>query len=315
MYYPEIILIYKPAMRKIREYLAFFRSIPYLCRIIDVIGRMKIFTAREELERYLSNYSSADVGYVPTMGALHRGHISLVERARSECRNVVVTIFVNPTQFNDPTDLSSYPRTPQADIEMLRQAGADAVFMPSVEEVYPEEDTRVFDFGSIDKVMEGATRPGHFNGVAQVVSRFFDMVKPGKAYFGEKDFQQVAVIRAMAGQLGYRIEIVACPTLRETDGLAMSSRNMLLTPEHRKVAPLIYETLSMAAENREGLSPARLQEWVVGRIESEPLLKVIYFSIFDPDTFNMSEDWEGPRHGCIAVWAGKVRLIDNIKLK
>ena len=167
------------------------------------------------------------------MGALHAGHRSLVEKARKECKVVVVSVFVNPTQFNDKNDLRNYPRTPEADAALLEAAGADFVLMPSVEEIYPEPDTRIFDFGQIDKVMEGATRPGHFNGVAQVVSRLFDMVQPAKAYFGEKDFQQIAVIKAMVEQLGIEVEIVECPIIRDTDGLALSSRNTLLDEAHR----------------------------------------------------------------------------------
>ncbi len=189
---------------------------------------MRSFTTVEGLQQALAN--SSDIGFVPTMGALHAGHLSLVEQARKNHPTVVVSVFVNPTQFNDPNDLKCYPRTLDADLALLEEAGVDYVFAPSVEEIYPTTDPRTFDFGQLDKVMEGATRPGHFNGVAQVVSRLFEIVKPRKAYFGEKDFQQIAVVREMVRQLGMPVEIVACPIVRDTDGLALSSRNTLLVP-------------------------------------------------------------------------------------
>jgi len=194
---------------------------------------MKVFTSVKELRAELDRTEQSGIGFVPTMGALHAGHRSLVERARKENATVVVSVFVNPTQFNDKNDLRHYPRTPEADRRLLEEAGADFVLMPSVEEIYPEEDTRIFDFGQIDKVMEGATRPGHFNGVAQVVSRLFDIVRPARAYFGEKDFQQIAVIKAMTAQLKLPVEIVECPIVRGEDGLALSSRNTLLDEAHR----------------------------------------------------------------------------------
>lgn len=251
------------------------------------------------------------------MGALHQGHISLVERARKECDTVVVSVFVNPTQFNDKNDLKNYPRTPEADAAMLEAAGVDYVLFPSVEEIYPEPDTRVFDFGQVDKVMEGATRPGHFNGVAQVVSRLFAIVEPDKAYFGEKDFQQIAVIRAMVAQLGLALEIIDCPIIRDTDGLARSSRNTLLTPEHRAAAPHIYEVLSAAVAKMGEMTPQQLTEWVVAEVEKSPLLKVIYFQAVDALSLQQVGSWEESERiqGCIAVQAGEIRLIDNIKLK
>ncbi len=257
------------------------------------------------------------VGFVPTMGALHEGHVSLVERARRECDTVVVSVFVNPTQFNDKNDLKNYPRTPEADAAVLAAAGADFVLFPSVEEIYPEPDTRVFDFGAVDKVMEGATRPGHFNGVAQVVSRLFAIVGPDCAYFGEKDFQQIAVIRAMVEQLAIPVEIIDCPIIRDTDGLARSSRNTLLTPEHRAAAPHIYEVLSQAAGKVGAMSPAELSEWVVAEVNRNPLLKTIYFQAVDAATMQQVEAWDDAVRvqGCIAVQAGEIRLIDNIKLK
>jgi len=278
---------------------------------------MKTFSKVSELREALKAVRNGKIGFVPTMGALHEGHISLVNRARRECDTVVVSVFVNPTQFNDKTDLKNYPRTPEADAAMLAAAGVDFVLFPTVEEIYPEPDTRVFDFGQIDKVMEGATRPGHFNGVAQVVSRLFAIVEPDKAYFGEKDFQQIAVIRAMVKQLGLKVEIVDCPIVRDTDGLARSSRNTLLDKEHRAAAPHIYEVLSAAVGKVGEMSPAELSAWVTREVERNPLLKVIYFQAVDALTMQQVHSWDESERvqGCIAVQAGAIRLIDNIKLK
>lgn len=278
---------------------------------------METITNSEELRRALGSRDRSGIGFVPTMGALHAGHRSLVERARRECATVVVSVFVNPTQFNDKTDLKNYPRTPEADLRLLEEVGADYVFMPSVEEVYPEPDTRTFDFGMIDKVMEGATRPGHFNGVAQVVSRLFDLVKPAKAYFGEKDFQQIAVIREMVRQLRIPVEIIPCPIVRREDGLALSSRNTLLDTDHRTAAPYIYKVLKAAVEKSHQTTPDQLAAWVTAQVESNPLLKVIYFQVVDAATMQQVRTWEeSPAiQGCIAVQAGDIRLIDNIKLR
>ena len=278
---------------------------------------METITNSEELRRALGSRNRSGIGFVPTMGALHAGHRSLVERARRECATVVVCVFVNPTQFNDKTDLKNYPRTPEADLRLLEEVGADYVFMPSVEEVYPEPDTRTFDFGMIDKVMEGATRPGHFNGVAQVVSRLFDLVKPAKAYFGEKDFQQIAVIREMVRQLRIPVEIIPCPIVRGEDGLALSSRNTLLDTDHRTAAPYIYKVLKAAVEKSHQTTPDQLAAWVTAQVESNPLLKVIYFQVVDAATMQQVRTWEeSPAiQGCIAVQAGDIRLIDNIKLR
>jgi pantoate--beta-alanine ligase len=278
---------------------------------------MKVVTTVKALREALAEVNPQGVGFVPTMGALHAGHRSLVERARKENETVVVSVFVNPTQFNDKGDLKRYPRTPEADAALLEAAGADLVLMPSVEEIYPEPDTRQFDFGEVDKVMEGATRPGHFNGVAQVVSRLFDIVSPAKAYFGEKDFQQIAVIKAMVRQLGLTVEIVECPIIRDEDGLALSSRNTLLTPEHRAAAPHIYEVIKQCAEKAQELSPAELTAWVTAEVENNPLLKVIYFQAVDALSMQQVQSWEESERvqGCIAVQAGDIRLIDNVKIK
>ena len=278
---------------------------------------MKTFYTVNELKQELSTIERADICFVPTMGALHAGHRSLVEKARKECKTVVVSVFVNPTQFNDKNDLRNYPRTPEADAAILEAAGADYVLMPSVEEIYPEPDTRQFDFGLIDKVMEGATRPGHFNGVAQVVSRLFDIVGPAKAYFGEKDFQQIAVIKAMVKQLEMDIEIVECPIIRGEDGLALSSRNTLLDEAHRAAAPHIYEVISQCADKAQELTPSQLTDWVVTEVEKNPCLKVIYFQAVDALSMQQVTSWDESEHvqGCIAVQAGEIRLIDNVRIK
>ncbi|MDO4758262.1 MAG: pantoate--beta-alanine ligase [Rikenellaceae bacterium] len=278
---------------------------------------MKVVTTIEALGEELAKVNQAGVGFVPTMGALHAGHRSLVEQARRENETVVVSIFVNPTQFNDKNDLKRYPRTPEADEALLEAAGADLVLMPSVEEIYPEPDTRQFDFDQIDKVMEGATRPGHFNGVAQVVSRLFAIVNPARAYFGEKDFQQIAVIKAMVAQLGLTVEIVECPIIRDVDGLALSSRNQLLSTDHRAAAPHIYATLQEAVKKSYEMTPAELKAWVEATINSNPLLQTIYYQSVDALTMQEIEAWSDAERiqGCIAVQAGEIRLIDNIRMR
>ena len=217
---------------------------------------MKIYSSKTVLSNDLQNLKEQGkvIGFVPTMGALHNGHLSLIRRSVAECDITVVSIFVNPTQFNNPNDLKNYPRTQEKDLQMLTDNGCTYAFVPSVAEMYPEPDNRQFDFGLLDKVMEGEHRKGHFNGVAQVVSKLFDIVAPHKAYFGLKDFQQVAIINQMKRQLGYQVEIVTCPILRETDGLAMSSRNTLLSTEQRQSAPIIAKTLFKAIEMAESLS-------------------------------------------------------------
>lgn len=278
---------------------------------------MKVFESVKELRAELDKAEQSGIGFVPTMGALHAGHRSLVERARRENNTVVVSVFVNPTQFNDKNDLKHYPRTPEADARLLEEAGADFVLMPSVEEIYPQPDSRQFDFGLIDKVMEGATRPGHFNGVAQVVSRLFDIVRPARAYFGEKDFQQIAVIKSMVAQLALPIEIVECAIIRGEDGLALSSRNTLLDAAHRAAAPHIYATLRAAVTQSQEMAPARLKAWVTAEVERNPLLKVIYYQSVDARTMQEVAAWDdSPRiQGCIAVQAGDIRLIDNICIR
>ncbi len=255
------------------------------------------------------------VGFVPTMGALHNGHLSLVERARKENDCVVVSLFVNPTQFNDKSDLSSYPRTEDKDIAMLQSAECDILFMPSVEEVYPQADNRKFNFGTLESVMEGAQRPGHFNGVAQVVSKLFDFATPTRAYFGEKDFQQLAIIRKMSSDLKLDIEIIGCEIFRDDRGLALSSRNMLLSDEQLEVAPIIYRTM-IEASKVAAWSPdlEHTKEWVKEQIECIQGFKIDYFEVVDANTLQpiaLLED-ATERRACIAVKVGNIRLIDNI---
>ena len=255
------------------------------------------------------------IGLVPTMGALHDGHISLVDRARSENDIVVVSVFVNPTQFNNPDDLRTYPRTEEADCRRLADARVDYAFIPTVEEIYPEPDTRVFDLGPVAQVMEGAMRPGHFNGVAQIVSRLFDIVRPHRAYFGEKDFQQIAVIRRMVATEGFDIQIIDCPIKRELDGLALSSRNVRLTPAHRAEAPKIHAILAASVADRATKTVAQVTADVIAAIDASPLMETEYYQIVDPVTLQPVTSWADTPHpvGCVTVWCGDVRLIDNIK--
>lgn len=278
---------------------------------------MEIIQSSLELKRKIADCraSGLSIGFVPTMGALHNGHLSLVSASRSRCNCSVVSIFVNPTQFNDKNDLKNYPRTFEKDAKMLESAGVDFIFAPSEHEMYPEPDSRVFDFGDIDKVMEGAHRPGHFNGVAQIVSKLFDIVLPDKAFFGEKDFQQLAVIKQLVKQCNYPVEIVPCPIIRESDGLAMSSRNTLLTPEQRKSAVLISKALFESVNNVKVLSIDGLKRSVVESINADANLDVEYFEIVDDTYLKPIISWEEPnvKVGCVAVRVGKIRLIDNIK--
>ncbi|MBR4757387.1 MAG: pantoate--beta-alanine ligase, partial [Bacteroidaceae bacterium] len=259
------------------------------------------------------------IGLVPTMGALHEGHASLVRRSVKDNDVTVVSIFLNPTQFNDQTDLAKYPRTLEADCALLEQCGATIAFAPSVDEIYPEPDTRQFSYPPTDSVMEGAFRPGHFNGVCQIVSKLFAMTMPDRAYFGEKDFQQIAVIRRMVEDLGFSLEIVPCPVVREEGGLAMSSRNTLLTAEERQTANQIYQTLRKSKELMAEKSVASLHDWVVETINAVSGLEVQYYSIVDGKTLADVRDWNESDDivGCITVFCGSqpIRLIDHIRYK
>lgn len=276
---------------------------------------MKIINSIIELRNAVGQCEEVEsVGFVPTMGALHKGHISLVKRCRKENNVVVVSLFVNPTQFNDNNDLIAYPRTEDQDIALLQGAGCDILFMPSVEDMYPEPDTRKFDFGLLEQVMEGVKRPGHFNGVAQIVSKLFDAVLPGKAYFGEKDYQQLAIIRKMTLDLEYKIEIIGCNTCRAEDGLALSSRNMLLTPCQRKSAPMIYKIIKEASQ-KDWQSALDAENFVIAQVNSVPEFEVEYFTIADENTLQFIDKWEecDSKRGFIVVRVGAIRLIDNIK--
>lgn len=278
---------------------------------------MKIVNSIKELRLQLDEdkQKGKKVGLVPTMGALHAGHISLVKRCVAENDVCVVSIFVNPTQFNNPNDLLTYPRTLDEDCQLLESSGCTYVFAPSVEEMYPEPDNRVFDFGTVAQVMEGARRPGHFNGVAQIVSKLFYAVKPDVSYFGEKDFQQIAVIRAMVKQLGIPVEIVDCPIQRESDGLALSSRNTRLTPEQRQKAPVIARTLKESITFVPEKSVQQVIDYVVSTLNNVPDMSVEYFEIVDGNTLESISNWSDTTFpvGCITVYCGEVRLIDNVK--
>ena len=257
------------------------------------------------------------IGFVPTMGALHQGHLSLAAKAKAENDILIASIFVNPIQFNNKEDLQKYPRTFEKDAEMLQSIGCDVIFAPSETEMYPEPDTSFFDFGMLDKVMEGKFRPGHFNGVAVVVKKLFEIVMPDNAYFGEKDYQQLQIIRVMVKQKNLAVKIIPCPIVRETDGLAMSSRNMRLTKEERTIAPFIYQTLSEAKEKATQLSPTELTIRVLNQIQTQKMMKAEYFEIVDTTTLLPITNWNDCEHaiGCIAVFLGSVRLIDNVLLK
>ena len=278
---------------------------------------MKIVSSIKDLKNFLAleREKGKKVGLVPTMGALHAGHISLVKRCVAENDICVVSDFVNPTQFNDKHDLETYPRTLDADCALLESVGCDYVFAPSVAEMYPEPDTRVFNLGPVAEVMEGPRRPGHFNGVAQVVSKLFYIVEPDNAYFGEKDFQQIAVIREMVRQLNLPVHIVDCPILREADGLALSSRNTRLTPEQRQKAPVIARTLKESTTFVPAKSVQEVIDYVVNTINQVPEMEVEYFEIVDGNTMQPIQNWSDTTYpvGCITVYCGEVRLIDNIK--
>lgn len=282
---------------------------------------MKIAETVAEVDKHLAKSSISPAGFVPTMGALHKGHLSLVAKAVSECPAVTVSIFVNPTQFNDKEDLRNYPRNIEKDTRMLSSVlrENDLVFIPSVSEIYPAEDKRVFSFGTLDRVMEGSHRPGHFNGVAQVVSRLFDIVKPDIAYFGQKDFQQLTIIRDLVRQLNYNIKISSCPIVREADGLAMSSRNQLLDPAIRLNAGVIYRTIYEASALAVDEEPDKIRKYVIDKIDSVPHFTTEYFEIVDDVELKPLSDRKEYRtdrkyYCCIAVRAGKIRLIDNIEI-
>ncbi|MBR3412286.1 MAG: pantoate--beta-alanine ligase [Bacteroidales bacterium] len=289
---------------------------------------MQTFTTVAALTAAIQEAKKANktIGLVPTMGALHDGHLSLVAKAREQNDLVVVSVFVNPIQFNNQEDLAKYPRTVDADLEKLSAAGADIAFVPSVEEMYPEPVNTVYHFGPLEEVMEGPRRPGHFSGVAVVVRRLFDLAQPNRAYFGEKDFQQIAIIRNLLEQIKYPIELVPCPIVRADDGLALSSRNMRLSPEARAVAPTIYATLCQAVEMAEYEDVESVQLWVMDTLSSfhevNPMKEGLrfepeYFEIVNDITLQPIDNWDDAEGvvGCIAVWLDGVRLIDVIRFR
>jgi pantoate--beta-alanine ligase len=287
---------------------------------VDKKNKMKLFTTISEMQNYLLSQRAEgkSTGFVPTMGALHQGHLTLVNRSHTENDLTACSIFVNPIQFNNREDLEKYPRTLNSDAKLLEAHGCDVLFAPEAAEMYPENETPFLDieFGMLDKVMEGKFRPGHFRGVAIVVKRLFDIVQPTRAYFGKKDFQQLAIINHMVKSLSIPVEIIPCETVREPDGLAMSSRNMRLTITERNLAPKIYEIL-LNVKNSVGKIPVpELREWAIKKIEEDPALKVEYFEIGDKDSLMPIVHWNHKQQAMAftAVLLGNVRLIDNVEL-
>lgn len=283
---------------------------------------MKVINKTSDLQAIIEQFKNngKSIGLVPTMGALHKGHLSLVKNSISNNDITVVSIFVNPTQFNNPNDLASYPRTVDKDLELLQTIGCDIVFAPEADDIYSksETDSRFeFDFEGLDKVMEGKFRPGHFNGVVQIVSKLFDLVRPDRAYFGEKDFQQLAIIRLMTRRYNLPIEIVPCPIVREDSGLALSSRNSLLKDNEKQVASHIYAVLNESRQFVPQTEVEELKQCVIAAIEQKPELKVEYFDIVDGHTLKSIGKWDECDYvvGCITVFCGNVRLIDNICYK
>jgi pantoate--beta-alanine ligase len=282
---------------------------------------MLLFKNVYDLQKYLTALKAKgnQVGFVPTMGALHRGHISLINRSKAENGVTVASIFVNPTQFNDLKDLEKYPRTPERDMEMLIESGCDILFMPSPNEVYPNGTApfQKFNFGKLDRVLEGTFRPGHFDGMAQVVHRLLEIVKPNKLYMGQKDFQQISIVASMLQQTKLKTELVMCAIMREEDGLAMSSRNVRLAPEDRAAAPLIHKTLKEAAEMVSEFSPSEIQRMTVQKLRAESRFRLEYFEIVDGRTLLPIQLFEDTDFAVAltALWVGEVRLIDNMILK
>jgi len=283
---------------------------------------MKVINKTSDLQAIIEQFKNdgKSIGLVPTMGALHKGHLSLVKNSISNNDITVVSIFVNPTQFNNPNDLASYPRMVDKDLELLQTVGCDVVFAPEADDIYSKSETESrfeFDFEELDKVMEGKFRPGHFNGVVQIVSKLFDLVRPDRAYFGEKDFQQLAIIRLMTRRYNLPIEIVPCPIVREDSGLALSSRNSLLKDNEKQVAQHIYAVLNESRQFVPQTEVEELKQCVIAAIEQKPELKVEYFDIVDGHTLKSIGKWDECDYvvGCITVFCGNVRLIDNICYK
>lgn len=278
---------------------------------------MQIFETIKALQKELSQLKGKSLGLVPTMGALHQGHLSLIEQSLKDNDHTIISIFVNPTQFNDPKDLEKYPRTLENDCKLIEKLGVDYVFAPTVNEMYPEPDTRIFNYPPQDEVMEGKYRPGHFNGMCQIVSKLFDIANPTRAYFGEKDYQQLIIVKKMVLDLGFDIIVVGCPIIREKDGLALSSRNTLLSADERQNALEIPNTLFDSAEYAKEHSLKETLAYVINRINANKKLELQYFEIVDANTLLPISDWKESSSiiGCTAVFCGTVRLIDNIKYK
>ena len=280
---------------------------------------MEVFTKIADLKATINQHkvNGKTIGFVPTMGALHEGHLSLIRTAKEHCDIAVVSIFVNPIQFNNPEDLRTYPRTLEADCEKLQTVGCDMVFAPSTEEMYPEPATETYNFGELEAVMEGPQRPGHFAGVATVVHRLFNIVEPKKAFFGEKDFQQLAIIQSLVKQLSLPVEIVPCPIVRADDGLALSSRNMRLSAEARKIAPQIYATLKNSVEKSHTASVEEVKKYVIDTLVNLKVFEPEYFEIVNDTTLQPIKNWSEAQGvvGCIAVWLDGVRLIDVIRFR
>ncbi len=276
---------------------------------------MDIFKYKKDIrERIESLKTWATIGFVPTMGALHKGHLSLIDCSIKQNDITVVSIFVNPAQFNDENDFKNYPKTPDADLKILGDIKCDILFIPSENEMYDKPDNRKFYFGELDKVMEGKYRPGHFNGVAKIVTRLFDLINPHRAYFGLKDFQQFVIIKKLTEDLKIPVKIIACPIVRENDGLAMSSRNSLLSAEERKSAALIYHALYQAKQNSRKYAISDIKEQVINTLDENPHIRIEYFEIVNADNLEPVQSWDEPSEkiGCIAAKVGNVRLIDNI---
>jgi pantoate--beta-alanine ligase len=274
-----------------------------------------IFKYKKDIRKRIEPLKTkASIGFVPTMGALHKGHFSLIDCSIKQNDITVVSIFVNPAQFNDKNDFKNYPKTLDADLKVLGETKCDIVFIPSENEMYDKPDTREFDFGQLDKVMEGKYRPGHFNGVAKIVTKLLDLISPHRAYFGLKDFQQFVIIKKLTEDLKIPVKIIPCPIVRENDGLAMSSRNSLLSAEERKNAALIYHALSQAKKNSRKYSVSNIKKQVINSLNENPQIRVEYFEIVDAANLEPVQSWHEPsvKIGCIAAKVGNIRLIDNI---
>lgn len=278
---------------------------------------MKIFEKIADTKAYLQqhNNNGKTIGFVPTMGALHEGHLELMRRAKNENDILAVSVFVNPIQFNNPEDLKKYPRDLQKDIDKLEQVGCDVLFSPEVEEMYPGSVTKQYDFGSVETVMEGAFRKGHFNGVAVVVEKLFDIIQPDRAYFGEKDFQQLAIIKRLVEMESIPVRIIPCPIVREKDGLAMSSRNSRLNEQERSIAPFIYQTLVKSKEKSKNMTPDEIRFMVENMFADQKEFRLEYFEVADDVQLHPVYDWSESKGvmGFIAVHLGNIRLIDNIR--